>query len=311
MRIGYACLNITLGRKMRGLRLKTLRERGITYVQGLVDENLALTAVILRWNREHDIAMFRLSSDIVPFGSHKEVDLTLLDFSHARDIPLLAEGMRLSLHPGQFTVISSAGSVWDNSYRELVYHNSLLDILGVDGDIVVHGGGVYGDREGTARRIVENIALLPAEIRRRLRLENDERAWSVRDLLPICEEARLPLIVDNLHHALNGAEPLADLPWARIEATWDGRLPKAHYSEQDLSKQLGAHSAYVTAETFRRFRDDVGLEDVDVMLECKAKELALLRLRADLKGLADAPGQRVITATTAAVYDSVVDEPSP
>jgi len=98
MRLGYACLNVTLGRKMRGLRLKTLRERGIAYLQSLVDENLALTADILRWNRAHDIGMFRLSSDIVPFGSHEEVDLALLDFSLARDIPSLAEGMRLSLH---------------------------------------------------------------------------------------------------------------------------------------------------------------------------------------------------------------------
>ncbi len=83
MRLGYACINMTLGRmtlgrKMRGLQLKTLRERGIAYLQTLVDENIALVAGILRWNREHDIDMFRLSSDIVPFGSHEEVDLALL-----------------------------------------------------------------------------------------------------------------------------------------------------------------------------------------------------------------------------------------
>ena len=99
------------------------------------------------------------------------------------------------------------------------------------------------------------------------------------------------MIVDNLHHALNGVEPLADLPWARVGATWGGRTPKLHYSEQDPTKQPGAHSAYVTAAEFRRFRDDAGLEDVDVMLECKAKELALLQLRSDLADLADAPGQ--------------------
>ena len=148
MRLGYACLNMTLDRKMRGLRLKTLRERGLPYLQTLVDENIALVADILRWNRAHGIDMFRLSSDIVPFGSHAEVDLGLLDFAAARAIPPLAEGSRLSIHPGQFTVISAAGSVWDNSYQELAYHNSLLDILGVDGDIIVHGGGVYGDRAG-------------------------------------------------------------------------------------------------------------------------------------------------------------------
>lgn len=283
MRLGYACLNMTLGRKMRGLQLATLRSRGLGYVQSLLDENLDLTAAILRWNRAHDIAMFRLSSDIVPFGSHEEVDLAMLDFSSAREIPTLASGIRLSLHPDQFTVISSAGSVWDNSYQDLMYHADLLDLLGVDGDIVVHGGGVYGERPGTTRRIVENIALLPERIRRRLCLENDERSWSVGDLLPICEEVGVPLIVDNLHHALNGVEPLDDLPWARIRATWEPQhLPKLHYSEQDPAKRPGAHSEYVDASRFRRFQESVGMDDFDVMLECKAKELALLRLREEL-----------------------------
>jgi len=113
----------------------------------------------------------------------------------------------------------------------------------------------------------------------------------VRNLLPIRDESGLPLIVDNLHHALNSVEPLADLPWARIGATWGGRTSKLHYSEQDPAKQPGAHSAYVTANEFRRFRADVGLEDVDVMLECKAKELALLRLRSEVVDLADASDQ--------------------
>ncbi len=61
-----------------------------------------------------------------------------------------------------------------------------------------------------------------------------------------------------------------------------GRKPKLHYSEQDPSKRPGAHSAYADPDLFRRFMDDVGLPDYDVMLECKAKELALLRLREEL-----------------------------
>jgi len=264
--------------------------RGLPYLQTLVDENLDLTADILRWNRAHDIMMFRLTSDIVPFGSHPEVDLDLVEVGHGRDLANLAAGMRLSMHPGQFTVVSAAGAVWENSHKELEYHARVMDILDIDGDIVLHGGGVYGDRAGTAARIVAHIRSLPPEIHRRLRLENDERAWSVRELLPICQETGVPLIVDNRHHSLNGVEPLAALPWSEVRATWGARLPKLHYAEQDPAKRPGAHTEYLSAARFRAFRNDVGRDDVDVMLESKAKELALLRLREELGGLDDPRG---------------------
>jgi len=282
MRLGYACTNMTLGYSVRELRLATLRARGLAYLQTLLDENLRGLTDILRWNRAHGIMMYRYPANIIPLGSHAEVDRSLLDFAPLAEVPALTEGMRISVHPGHFTVISATGPTWRHSYDELLYQSELMDRLGVEGDITIHGGGVYGDQNGTARRIVANMATLPERVRKRLRLENDERAWSVGDLLPICEETGTPLIVDNLHHALNGGTPLDSLPWARILATWGGRRPKLHYSEQDPDKRPGAHSAYADPDLFRRFTDGVGLPDYDVMLECKAKELALLRLREEL-----------------------------
>lgn len=89
--------------------------------------------------------------------------------------------------------------------------------------------------------------------------------------------------MDNLHHALNGGTPLEALPWARITDAWAGRVPKLHYSEQDPAKRPGAHSAYLNGKRFQAFVASVPLADHDVMLECKAKELALLRLCAGLE----------------------------
>jgi UV DNA damage endonuclease len=288
MRLGYACVNMTLGMKVRGLRLSTFRHRGMPYLQHLVDENMELLAAILRWNQAHQITMYRLSSDLIPLGSHEEVDLTALVFPRAQEIATLGETMRLSMHPGQYTLLSGSGTVWESSYRDLCYHAFLLDLVGQENsDIILHGGGVYGNRPAAAARISEHIAMLPISIRRRLRLENDERCWSVHDLLPICEATGTPLVVDNLHHQLNGGEPLEKLPWERILATWQGQRPKLHYAEQDPAKRPGAHSAYVNARNFCAFRASVPLEEYDVMLECKAKELALLRLREDLAACTD------------------------
>ncbi len=286
IRLGYACVNMTLGRKVRGLRLSTLRVRGLPYLQQLVDENMDLLVEILRWNRAHGIMMYRLSSDLVPLGSHPEVDLRKLVFRRMQEIAVLTQGMRLSMHPGQYTLLSSDGTIWERSKRDLHYHAWLLDRLGRrESDIILHGGGVYEDRTSATARIREHIIALPDFIRQRLRLENDERCWSVRDLLPICEDTQTPLVVDNLHHSLNGNEPLEKLPWERILATWDGRRPKLHYAEQNPHKRPGAHSEYVNAERFCAFRASVPLEEYDVMLECKAKEQALLRLRAELAAL--------------------------
>ena len=292
IRLGYACVNLSLGRKLRSLRLATLHTRGLPYLQQLVDENMELLAQILRWNRMQQIGVFRISSDLVPLGSHAEVDLKQLSFTRAQEIAELAVGMRLSMHPGQYTLPSASGRVWESSYRDLCYHAFVLEQLGqTQGDILLHGGGVYGDRDSSARRICANIASLPANVRHHLRLENDERCWSVHDLLPICEETGTPLVVDSLHHQLNGREPLDALPWPRILATWRGLRPKLHYAEQDPSKRPGAHSEYVSAAAFLEFRRQVPLEEYDVMLECKAKDLALLKLRADLANLEpDVPG---------------------
>jgi UV DNA damage endonuclease len=285
MKLGYACINLTLGRTFRTLRLATLQAQGPAYLQMLVNENMQLLTDILRWNQENQIMMYRLSSDLVPFGSHEAVDLRALDFPQQQEIARLAQGMRLSTHPGHFTLPSAQGDIWEKSRRDLEYHWTLTTLLGIEGDIVLHGGGVYGERVATAQRIKRNLLSLPAEIFRRIRLENDERAWSVRDLLPICEEIGVPLIVDALHHQIYGEEPLAELPWERILATWHGLIPKLHYSEQDPTKRPGAHSLYVDAHAFREFVASVHMPNYDVMLECKAKELALLKLREGLAAL--------------------------
>jgi UV DNA damage endonuclease len=108
------------------------------------------------------------------------------------------------------------------------------------------------------------------------------RSWSVDELLPICEATATPLVVDWFHHQLNGSKPFNLLPWQRIWATWHGQRPKLHYSEQDPTKRAGAHSQYVNAQNFQNFCAQVPFTDYDVMLECKAKELALLRLREEL-----------------------------
>ena len=251
------------------MRLATLRAGGLVALQEIVDHNLLLLAEILEWNRAQGIAMFRISSDLVPFGSHEAVDLAQVRF----DTELLSRiadataGVRLSMHPGQFTVLSTADQdVLQRSVAELRYHDALLTRLGLSGDLVLHGGGVYGDRPAAAERLVRQIRALPEPVRERICLEGDERAWSVEQLLPICEEAGVPLIVDTLHHAINGETSLDQLPWLRIRDTWGDRKPKIHYSEQDPERRPGAHSTVATPRPV----PGGGRGDRDAFLRCDA-----------------------------------------
>lgn len=279
--LGYPCQNLTLARSQRTLRLATLRSGGLGALQEIVDHNLLLLAEILEWNRAQGIVMFRLSSDLVPFGSHEAVDLAQvrIDPQILARIARAAAGVRLSMHPGQFTVLSTADpDVLQRSVAELRYHAALLERLELSGDLVLHGGGVYGDRPAAAERLIHHIRALPESVRGSLCLEGDERAWSVEQLLPICEEVGVPLIVDTLHHAINGATPLDQLPWSRIRDTWGDHKPKIHYSEQDPERRQGAHSAAATPGPFLATIGAIDMPCFDIMLECKDKDRALLEL---------------------------------
>lgn len=67
--------------------------------------------------------------------------------------------------------------------------------LGVDGVMIVHGGGVYEDKGATIERIKETITrVLPKNVRERLALDNDQLCYNAQDLLPLCEELDVPLV---------------------------------------------------------------------------------------------------------------------
>ena len=119
-----------------------------------------------------------------PFASHGTYGYRLKD-DHSI-VALLARvgalankySHRITTHPGQFTQLGSPKeSVIEASIRELVYHNEMLEGMGigVDGVCIVHGGGVYGDKQSTLERIKVTIEQkLPKAVRERLVLENDE-----------------------------------------------------------------------------------------------------------------------------------------
>ena len=161
-------------------------------------------------------------------------------------------------------------------------HSLIADLLGYGDEfaINIHVGGVYGDKTDTAKRFADSFNSLPLNIQNRLTVENDDKAsmWSMSDLYELlwsrCQ--RLKLVLDIHHHRFCKRELLhhaADMAFS----TWDGfcEIPKVHYSESKAGARPQAHSDYV----LERIPELSSTVEYDVMIEAKAKDLALLQYR--------------------------------
>ncbi len=279
MKIGYPCLNLTIGCKAdRTFRLKSFSEpRLIETVAG----NLDCLQQILQWNVERNILFFRITSDLVPFASHP---VCRFDWQgHLRETFarigefIRAHHVRISMHPDPFTLINSRDeAIFERSRRELLYHAQVLDAMGLDrtARIQVHVGGVYGDRTGSIQRFIERFGRLDRAVRDRLVVENDEKSYALRDCLTIHEETGLPILFDVFHHSiLNHGEDLGAC-LDRTSRTWrveDG-IPMVDYSTQAPGKLIGSHTASIDIKDFQGFLSGSRPYDFDIMLEIKDKE---------------------------------------
>ena len=284
MRIGYPCTNRTLG--CRGASTLRLASFSLERLDQAVEKNLSCLETMLHFNVEHGIRFFRITSDLIPFASHPEIEppwrhLYARALANA-GLTIQHLGVRVDMHPGQYTVLNSPDEkVVKNAMRDLVYHVGVLDEMGLDATakVQIHLGGIYGDREASLARFVARARLLPETVRRRLVIENDERSFGLADCLRAAEGAKLPVLLDVYHHRLkNEGESLADAVATAAE-TWsigDG-TPIVDYSSPLPGGAFGQHAETLDEADFRAFLGETAAADVDVMLEIKDKELTAVR----------------------------------
>ena len=286
MSIGYACLaQAVSGTDIKGC---LLRNADAQRLRALIAHNLRSLETMVDYNRDNGIRLYRISSDIIPFAS-SPVNLVPWEEEFRKQLleigaKIRASGMRVSMHPGQYTVLNSqTAETYDNAVKELLYHAQFLDALQVDSThkIILHIGGVYGDKAQATERFAQRYARLDLKIRRRLVIENDDRSYHIGDALSLGLETGIPVVFDNLHHAANPPpEVRTDAEWiAACRATWrEGDGPqKTHFSQADASKRRGAHSASIAADDFLRYWKSLSLPRPDIMLEVKDKNISALK----------------------------------
>ena len=299
MRLGYACINMTLKPQVnnRTLKAQTLRSKGYEYLCDLIIENLENHLQIIQWNHDNDIHVFRLTSELFPFMSHPELGYEVQDLPKATEILNLLQqvgqlatdlNQRLTFHPGPFNVLgSTTPKVVESTITELNSHSRIFDLMGFEpspyNKINIHIGATYGFKEDTMNRWIQNFHRLDENTQKRLTIENDDKAtmYSTQDLYDVIYKAvGIPIVFDIHHHICYGALQPAEEALDLAISTWPADIrPVCHYSESKSAEKPRAHSEYVTGPI-----DFFGRE-VDVIIESKGKDLALLQYRDGVKTL--------------------------
>lgn len=261
-----------------------------------VRANLRDLIRMLEWNAENRIWVMRLSSDLFPhYTNLRHTRYNMDDYAvELRAIGDCAKrlGIRLNFHPGQYDVVGSPDEdVFESTARDLDFHAEIFERMGIgaDGTMVVHGGGVYGDKSATIARWVENFGRLSRRAQERLVIENCERLYSIYDCLEISRKVKerwgfvLPVVFDIHHHTCfrlinhggdDWNEEERDRVIGEVLAGWKSRKirPEMHISEQGEGR-IGHHSDLI--EIIPSWMLSL---DVDLMVEAKLKELAVLHL---------------------------------
>lgn len=285
IRYGFACKTIGVpGADQTTLRLA--RADGEQLLQAS-RRNLRALGVMLRYCQTEGLRLMRVSSDVIPLASHPAVRFDwpgLLQDELTTIQALIAEtGVRVSMHPGQYTILNSPrADVVERAIDDLRFHADFLDAVaaGPAARIILHLGGGYGDKPAALKILTQTLEALPSRIRDRLALENDERIYTIEDVLAVCRQFALPAVFDVHHHSINPPPAGTMLDWLDQAAlTWDGESgrQKIHYSQQRPGGKAGQHSQSIAMDAFLKFHAALGERELDVMLEVKDKNLSAVK----------------------------------
>jgi UV DNA damage endonuclease len=285
-------------------------------------ESILYLHAIFDYLDQIDVRMYRMASAIAPYASHPGLKAFRDQPQRfAEDLAKLGDrarhlDLRLSTHPGQYTVLNSTTpATVDAALAEIEVHAEILEAMGLGPEcvVVLHVGGISGDRQAAKSRFVRGFERLSGRAQQRLAIENDDRSFGLADTLQISRLTGCPVVWDVLHHHCFDPDAIPDDEALRLAvATWpQGVTPKMHFSspvtslqvrkvkegrrtiEVPTPPQLRAHADMIDPVAFSWFLDHVKKDvEVDVMLEAKAKEVALITLRRQLDRLTATDSER-------------------
>jgi UV DNA damage endonuclease len=256
---------------------------------------------------ETGIRLYRMASGLAPYATHP--DHPQFHGQVGECMGELAElgaearrlGLRLSFHPSQFIVLNAPdGDLASRSAADVEVQATILEAMGLSDEavVVLHIGGVYGDRGAARERFARRFENLSSVAQRRLVLENDDVRFGVEDVLWLHERIGVRAVFDAHHHLCYNPSGMVLVEAVRAcLATWQGwdAHPKVHFSSprtdwgfrygsegRSRAPNWSSHAEFADPFAFVAFYRSVADQAPDVILEAKAKDVAVLQLRHDL-----------------------------
>ena len=297
MKLGYCCINLSLKPSgistNRSMIKKTFLARGKDYAGELALQNINDLQKILEWNRDHNILIYRMSSDIFPWMSEYQFE-DLANYAEiSKKLAQVGEfirsyNMRVSFHPGQFDVLASPNpNIVEKTIYDLDQHARIMDLMQLPNNhfaaINIHIGGSYGDKKSALSTFCKNFKRLAPTTKSRLVVENDDKAsqYGVKDLYDgVYSTIGCPITFDHFHHLFCGNDLAAEEAAHLAASTWGKITPLQHYSS---SKMIHEDNTVVNRSHADYIYEPIQSYGIaaDVELEAKAKDLALLKYLID------------------------------
>lgn len=295
--LGLCCINTQLRSQKPPIfcsRTCIRRTYSVERAKSLALQNIQDIIPMIEWNEKNKIRCFRLSSNIFPHFTDSQTESYTIDFAKS-DLQKAGNVAntykhRILMHPGQYNNVGAKNQqVVENTIRDLSHHADILDCMNIDrnGVLIIHGGGLYGDKQSTIHRWLDQYDDLPQNVKNRLVLENCEKSFSTEDCLEISEEISIPIVFDFHHyncysilHPQVVQKPITEL-LPIIVNTWKKvyKTPLMHISEQGPGK-TGHHSDFVEkipSELLDYLTENPEIH-VDLEVEAKMKEKAIFHL---------------------------------
>lgn len=259
----------------------------------ITKNNLDSLYEIIKYNVKNNFHFYRLTSKLVPLATHDKVDFDyitpLLDEYKKIGKLINDNNIRVDTHPDQYAVLNSMDSkIVKNTVEILEYHYKIMDAIGIkDKIIILHVGSSACGKKASITRFINNFNKLPDHIKKCIAVENDDKVYNIKDVLELCHKINVPMVLDYHHFICNNEKEGINDYLKEIIETWDGKLPKMHFSspKSKLKKEFRSHSDYINKECFIKFINILKKQDkdIDIMLEAKAKDDAVSRLARCLK----------------------------
>lgn len=259
-------------------------------------KNIENTERIIRYNNAYGIKLYRMTSKLIPLATHEELstwdwESDLKPYFEKLGSTIKKLNIRVSTHPDHFVLLNSPRKeVLESSIRDLEYHLKMYKLMGLskDSKMVLHIGGMYGDKKSALERFYKGFDILNNELKSRIILENDDKIYTAKEVLGVAKTLEVPMVLDVHHNKCNPSDYDLESIISSIYNTWQKEKvpPKLHFSSPKGEKDFRAHHEYINSKDFIEFINlskEIDGRDLDIMIEAKKKDLSVFKLIDDIK----------------------------